>query len=434
MAAGRKFRVVIIEEGLGNLNDAQYYTRSAVESGVEIFEGAKANADHPNAMEEQIQPEGSVRKIVGHYENCQVVDGDDGQAILEADLCIMDGAEFDWMASLLSTALAVTDKTDKQFVGLSINASGVSNPIALAEFEKTVTIPKSAIPKLLLAKEQGVEEIQLCTQLTEADSCDIVTRAGARGRVVKLLETEKIRMALKKTATKKTNREAGVPPKGGKDGGAGGDQPGADSAGGDKEKIAGMLKKAMPDAEPSEEAMQAMQAAHEKALKCGYEGEAAEEAAVAHMKMSHETEESEGEESEAEGESESEEAAAGGDSEDPAADAGAQPSKGGKGMEAEVIALKAQNAKLMERFATLDAEAARTKALRESGLGGEALKALGGILRSKKTESAINEAVKTFKEAYGVAARESVGFIVSAEKTEGGSSGGFSAADCIVGE
>lgn len=434
--AGRKFRVVLIEEGLGNLRDRQYYTREALESAVPLFEGAKCNADHQNMLEEQIQPEGSVTKIVGHYENVACVTGGDGQAILEGDLVVLDGAEYDWAASLLARALEVTEKTDKQFVGLSINASGVSNSISLAEFEKSATIPKSAIPKLMLAKEQGIEEIELCTQLTEAESCDIVTRAGARGRVKKLLETETLRMALPKTAAKtapkKTAREGDAPPpKKGADGGAGGEQPGHADADQDKQLIASMLKKALGDGEHGEDAHEAMKQAHEKAIKCGYEGEAAEEAAVAHMKMCHQTEQAEeGAEEESEG---GEEAAAGGDHEDPAADAGAQPSKGTKGkgaMEREVIALKAQNAKLLERFARIDAEEARSKALRESGLSGEALKALGGVLRGKNSEASIQDAVKVFKEAYGMGAKENPGFIVGTEKTDGQAAGGLSFADC----
>jgi hypothetical protein len=435
--AGRKFRVILIEEGLGNLKDLFYYTREAIESGVskKLFEGAKCNADHPNAMEEQIQPEGSVRKIIGHYENTALAEGDEGQAVLEADLVILDGPEFDWAVALCERALKVSDKTGKEFIGLSINASGNADTIALAEFKKNATIPKSALPKIAMAEEMGIEEIELCTELVEATSCDLVTQAGAKGRLVKLLETEKFRMAIKKVSKKVKEAKHE-----GEAGGAGGEQPGHADAAQDKELIKSMLKKTTGKDEHSDEEHEAMEAAHKLACEAGFEGKEAEAAAVAHMKMgahqakaeseAEETEsESEAEESESESESESE-GAAGGDEEEPASGKGAQPLKAKGKMERAIIILKAQNAKLMERFADIDASDLRTKALRESGMGGEALKALDGILRGKKTEASIADAVKTFKEAYGVGAKENPGFIVSHEKIEGQSSAGLSFADC----
>jgi hypothetical protein len=69
---GARFRVALIQEGLGNLRDGFYYTKQALESAVPAFEGKKAYADHPSRSEESDRPERSVRDIVGHYENLKL--------------------------------------------------------------------------------------------------------------------------------------------------------------------------------------------------------------------------------------------------------------------------------------------------------------------------------------------------------------------------
>ena len=100
-----KFRVVLLEEGLGNLNDAYYYTRDALDSAVDIFNGLKIFADHPSLEEEEIRPERSTRDILGHYENVSVEDGDQGRAWLCGDVNIMDTEDCEWARGLMVRAI-----------------------------------------------------------------------------------------------------------------------------------------------------------------------------------------------------------------------------------------------------------------------------------------------------------------------------------------
>ena len=80
---------------------------------------------------------------------------------------------------------------DKEFVGLSINASGDSGEMSLDEFLKETKVPDSVLPKLMKAKEQGAQTIRPVTAISEAVSCDMVTEAGAGGKILDMIEKEK---------------------------------------------------------------------------------------------------------------------------------------------------------------------------------------------------------------------------------------------------
>lgn len=186
-----KFQAILIQEGLGNLKDGYYYTRAAIESAIPVFEGAKMYADHPSSLDEQIRPERSVRDIIGHFQNVKVVDGDDGRAMLEADAIILPDQPFDWARSLMRHAVEFSKLfPDKDFVGLSINASGDAEPKALDDFAKEIQVPESGRLKVQDAIQQGLTEIKVVNTISEAVSCDLVTEAGARGRLLKMLEQE----------------------------------------------------------------------------------------------------------------------------------------------------------------------------------------------------------------------------------------------------
>jgi hypothetical protein len=187
-----KFRVILLQEGMGNLADNFFYTKEALESLAPIMEGAKIFANHPRASEEEDLPERDVRDIIGHYENVSVIQGDEGQAQLIADVCILPDEPYRWARALLSHAVEYAKKyPDKDFVGLSINAGGYGEPVPLAEFLKDSTVPKHAIPKLQKAVEEGVETVRVVRRFTEAVSTDLVTKAGAGGKVLQALEADK---------------------------------------------------------------------------------------------------------------------------------------------------------------------------------------------------------------------------------------------------
>lgn len=182
-----KFRVQLIQEGLGNLNDAAYYTREAIKSCVPVFEGKKMYADHPSKDEEENRPERSVRDVLGHFENVSFVEEEDGSR-LEADLVMRPEESFRWARSLVRHAVEYAQKyPDKDFVGVSINAFGDARPLPINEFMETYKVPERAKAKLSSAVERGVDTIQVVDKIDEAISCDLVTEAGAGGRILKLI-------------------------------------------------------------------------------------------------------------------------------------------------------------------------------------------------------------------------------------------------------
>ena len=204
-----KFKVALIQEGLGNLRDAFYYTRAALESGVMAFEGKKCFADHPSRSEESDRPERSVRDIVGHFENCRLEEREDGGAILCADLVMLPDPGFRWARSLVQHALEYSKKyAGQEFIGLSINAAGDAEAKSLEAFIREGDIPTEAKPKLLEALEQGIETVRVVSSIRDAVSTDLVTEPGARGKVLELLETErKETMKRKVTGAKVTEAE-----------------------------------------------------------------------------------------------------------------------------------------------------------------------------------------------------------------------------------
>ena len=186
-----RFKVALIQEGLGNLRDGFYYTREALESAVTAFEGKKCFADHPSRSEENDRPERSVRDIVGHYENLHIEENEDGSAALCADLVMLPDAPFEWARSLVRHAVEYSKSfPDKEFVGLSINAAGDAKAVEVKSFLDT-QIPSSCKPKIMKAMEQGLSQVRVVTTIRDAVSTDIVTEPGARGKVISLLEQQK---------------------------------------------------------------------------------------------------------------------------------------------------------------------------------------------------------------------------------------------------
>ena len=188
-----KFKVALIQEGMGNLKDAFYYTRPALESAVPVFEGKKCYADHPSAFEEENRPERSVRDVIGHFENVHIEENEDGRAMLCADLVVMPEEPYKWAQSLMSHAVKFSEKyKDKTFIGLSINASGDANPVKIADFLQEGNVPSGAKLKLEKAMSEGINEVRLVTAIKDAVSADLVTEPGASGTLLDLLEGEKM--------------------------------------------------------------------------------------------------------------------------------------------------------------------------------------------------------------------------------------------------
>lgn len=294
-------RVVLIQEGLGNLKDGYFYTKEALQAAADnkVFEGKKMYADHPNAIEEKIQPERSTRDIVGHYEDVAFEESEDGTGMLTANLLLMRGDPFAWVHSLVERAVDYSKKyANKQFIGLSINASGEAEPMDATDFLAQTEIPDSAKKKVEDAILEGLNEIKVVRNIQDAVSVDLVTEAGAKGKILELLEAH--RMATKdqkiKESEAKEKKEAEEAAKEAKEAAAkeGDDADAADDgdhddADADKELIMKMLKKQglLGDDADEEECKEAMEAGgHYMAAfkKQGHESEAAATHAAAAMK------------------------------------------------------------------------------------------------------------------------------------------------------
>lgn len=181
-----KFRVILIEEGLGNFGSAHYYTRECLEAAVPLFTGLKIMADHPSLEEEEIRPERSTRDILGHYENISVEEAEGGRVRLCGDAHILPSQDCDWARARMIRAIENASKfPDKPFVGLSINAWGDSEESTVDEV--LAMAPEAAKAKVVEAKENGIELVRVVRRLKGAVSCDLVTEAGAGGTIINII-------------------------------------------------------------------------------------------------------------------------------------------------------------------------------------------------------------------------------------------------------
>lgn len=154
----REVPVLIIKEGMGNKVDRHFYSRELLQKIAPAFDGVKAYADHPSKTEESDRPERSVKDIVGYYHSPKFVEVN-GRGAIEAILKINDGASCAWAWDLVKEAVAYSQKfNNKDLVGISINAYGTSH-----------------------SAEMGDELVNMVDELTEVQSADIVTQAGAGG-------------------------------------------------------------------------------------------------------------------------------------------------------------------------------------------------------------------------------------------------------------
>lgn len=301
------YQVVLIEEGLGNFRDRFFYTKEALQkaAALGLFEGSQAFADHPSEIEESSRPERSTRDILGYYTNVQYQENEQGQGQLVANLAVANIPSLDWANALLSKSVEYSIQfKEKDLVGLSINASGSASPIGIDDFMALPGLSESILQKLLEAKNQGITEINVVSELTEATSVDLVTKAGAGGRILKMLEMEK-KMEKHESESKGMPHEPKAPkmPKapgmghhkqneahddqahmqpGGDADGASADHADADQ---DKALFAKMIKQYLGKDDADHDEMEMAKHAYDAHKEAGMEGHEAYEAAGKHLKM-----------------------------------------------------------------------------------------------------------------------------------------------------
>jgi hypothetical protein len=435
-------KVVILEEGMGNFGDRFYYPAKALESAVPLFEGRKMFADHPSELEQQTRPERSVRDIVGHFENVEVDESEERPALLLADAVTIKKPAYEWARGLLEHAVEYSKNHEGQeFVGLSIVAGGYSEEIPieqLLEDDVDFPVPEACKDKLRRAQKMGIDSVRVVDEFTKAKSADLVTEAGAGGKVLEMIEEEK---DMPKTKIQgKKNRETAVSEAlkaasqagaaaaraqeaGGDEEeeeieeGAGGEQEEGDegeggggeddTAAGDKSTIKKMMVKHMGGKEEdhSDEAAAGFGKALQEAKGLGYEGEEAEKCAAYEMRKA-----SKGKTKESE------------DAPPPAASKESErrrPNGKGKSLEAQLMESNGRIAKLEQELSQSRTEKYLDKVLSESGLPRAVTKKFRESQKSFKNEKDVDTRWKAFLEGYESAGKASGGnpFVVSAEKT-----------------
>jgi len=149
----RAVEVVCIRAGLSK--NGNYYTPAVVRAMAPLFEGARAFADHPAPGE---RPERSIRDIVGYYKDPRV----DDEGTLRATLKVARGAE--WLWDLVREAV---EEGQPDLIGLSIDADARVAP----------------------GRVEG-RAARVVEAITRLNSCDVVTRASAGGRLERILQAD----------------------------------------------------------------------------------------------------------------------------------------------------------------------------------------------------------------------------------------------------
>lgn len=171
--AGRRVYkgVTIIKSGLGNRRDRNYYPAETLEAAVKEgkFRNLKAYADHQDTISEEVQPERTIRDMVGVYkrERWHRESATSGRVV--ADLHLFRSSK--WLSDTIDDLIDLGQASN---IGLSINGRGqtVEKQMALEEASAPVT----------------VNYVEAFTTLRSAD---VVTEAGAGGGFQELLESAK---------------------------------------------------------------------------------------------------------------------------------------------------------------------------------------------------------------------------------------------------
>lgn len=426
-----RFRAVLIQEGLGNFRDGFYYTKEALNSAITVFEGKKIYADHPSSQDEETRPERSVRDVLGHFEGVRIEEGEDGQSMLTADVHIMEDQHYAWARGLMRHAVTYSKKfTDKDFVGLSINASGDAEEVELDKFIEQNEVPEAAALKLIKAKEEGLARIKVVSAINEAVSCDLVTEAGAGGRVTAMIEQEKELMAKKiKKVVAKEAAEAVEAVETVEQPAGDATAAGHDDAAADTELFKKLLAKHLgTEADGLDEAAQGLhKEAYEAAKELGMDEAEAMKCAAGYAKIAKHMSGKKGEEAPVEEKPEEAlEAVEAVEAVEPVEAVEAAETK----ESAETLKLRGENAKLKESIRARDLVDFMDKKLAESGLSRENTKKIRESIGTPKSEKDIERAIDGFMSGYNARGESGpVDFVLNVEKV-GERSEGFSLADC----
>lgn len=160
--------VTIIKAGLGNHRDKNYYPAETLEAAVKAraFDGLRAYADHPDALSEEVQPERTIRDMVGVYLRPRFVrEGKQGGRVV-ADLHLFRSSQ--WLSDTVDDLIEL-GQADK--IGLSINGRG------------------RTVERQVQLEEADPINVNWVEDFLVLRSADVVTEAGAGGGFQQLLES-----------------------------------------------------------------------------------------------------------------------------------------------------------------------------------------------------------------------------------------------------
>jgi hypothetical protein len=124
--AGRKADVVLIDEGLGNRVNMNYYGPEAIDGAPIVFEGAPCFTDHPSESEAEDRPERSVWHKAGYFTNVRV-ESVNGKKAAKATITLDETEAGEMVLEKIKAAVKFKEDNpaaDHEYVGLSINAQG----------------------------------------------------------------------------------------------------------------------------------------------------------------------------------------------------------------------------------------------------------------------------------------------------------------------
>ncbi len=102
------------------------------------------------------------------------------------DLNLLPSDDCEWARGLMVRAIENAKKfPDTPFIGLSINAGGAATKTPIDDV--IASAPDGAKEKLTQAKDNGIDTVKVVQQITRGTSCDLVTEAGAGGKIINII-------------------------------------------------------------------------------------------------------------------------------------------------------------------------------------------------------------------------------------------------------
>lgn len=181
-----KVKIVLIDEGLGNRRNMNYYGPEAIKSAAEVYEGKPSFVNHPSITEETNLPERDLAKQYGFYKGLKVekIKNSAGKLVnactgwLHFDLSEIGKQMYCKALAALEYQKQFPD-SEAQYFGWSVLGGGNG--------ENREMDPKDDQTGTMGEFDEPVD-VNYVTSFSEAESCDAVTRAGRGGRALAIAE------------------------------------------------------------------------------------------------------------------------------------------------------------------------------------------------------------------------------------------------------